>query len=63
MESAGETALKVTSMRSPQVDFVSIAKGLGVDAKRVTTVDEFILAFEHAMSHHGAFVIEVGLKL
>ena len=59
VESAGETAQRVTRMRDPKVDFPSISKGLGVDAERVSTVDEFVHVFKQALSQHGPYLIEV----
>jgi acetolactate synthase I/II/III large subunit len=38
-------ALDMVSLGNPDLDWVSLANGMGVEAKRVDTVDELILAF------------------
>lgn len=40
------------------VDFVKVAQGFGVDAKRVTTIEEFEATFKEAMSLNKPFVID-----
>jgi thiamine pyrophosphate-dependent acetolactate synthase large subunit-like protein len=43
------------------LDWVSLAKGMGVEARRVDTVDELVLAFRAGVAVKGPFLIEVVL--
>ncbi len=54
----------------PQLDFVRLAEGMGVSARRAATAPEFVAALEHALAHPGPHLIEAvvprayaGLKL
>jgi acetolactate synthase-1/2/3 large subunit len=57
----GRKALDMLSLDNPALDWVSLAKGLGVEATRVTTIDTFADAFRTALPRRGPFVIEVVL--
>jgi acetolactate synthase I/II/III large subunit len=35
----------MVNLGNPDLDWVSLAKGMGVEARRVETVDELVLAF------------------
>ena len=41
-----------------KVDFVKLAEAMGAKAKRVTTKEEFDVAFEEALKSNTTFVIE-----
>ncbi|HOJ22490.1 MAG TPA: thiamine pyrophosphate-dependent enzyme, partial [Armatimonadota bacterium] len=43
----------------PQIDFTLIARGLGVEAARVTDPEEMAKALDRALAHPGPFVLEV----
>jgi len=45
----------------PDIDFVSIAKGLGVPATRATTAEEFTEQLERALSEPGPNLVEAML--
>ena len=45
----------------PALDWVSLAKGFGVEGRRVETLEDFIAAFQHALSNPGPHLIEVAL--
>ena len=45
----------------PDLDFVSLARGMGVDAALATSADEFTLQFERAMGAPGPHLIEAVL--
>ncbi len=54
----------------PELDFVRLAEGMGVSARRAATAPEFLAALEHALAHPGPHLIEAvvprayaGLKL
>jgi acetolactate synthase-1/2/3 large subunit len=43
----------------PTIDFVSLAKGMGVPGRAVTTADEFNKALAEAIAEPGPRLIEV----
>ena len=45
-------------LNSPLLDWVSLANGMGVEAVRATTLDEFNNCFKKAMEKKGPFLIE-----
>src|SRR5882672_8160804 len=55
----GRKALDMLSLDNPALDWVSLAKGLGVEGKRVTTIDAFADAFRAGLKIRGPFLIEV----
>jgi acetolactate synthase I/II/III large subunit len=55
---AGPRALDMLDLSRPDLDFVSLAAGMGVDAVRATTAEEFNAAFARAMDTRGPQVIE-----
>ncbi len=55
----GRNARAMFDIDGPQLDWVALAKGHGVDALRVTDVDQFVAAFGAAMQTKGPFLIEV----
>ena len=56
----GPTALNMLSLDHPPIDWVSVARGLGVEARRVSTVRAFADAFRAGLEP-GPFLIEVVL--
>ena len=57
----GPKALDMLSLSNPDLDWVSLAKGMGVEARRVDTVDQLVLAFRAGVAVRGPFLIEVVL--
>ena len=57
----GPQALRNYSIGDPDLDFVALARGLGVPAARVATADEFNARFAAAMAEPGPSLIEVPL--
>jgi len=57
----GPQALRNYSIGDPDLDFVALARGLGVAAARVATADEFNTRFAAAMAESGPKLIEVPL--
>ncbi len=51
--------LSMLDLANPVIDWVSIARGMNVDACQVNTVAEFERAFAHAMATQGPYLIEV----
>jgi len=56
---AGPKALSMLDLRDPGLDFVALARGLGVEATRVETVQAFDDQFALAMRERGPRLIEV----
>jgi acetolactate synthase-1/2/3 large subunit len=57
----GPKALEMVSLGNPELDWVSLAKGMGVEGRRVETVDELVRAFRAGIAVRGPFLIEVVL--
>jgi acetolactate synthase I/II/III large subunit len=57
----GRNAAAMFDVEDPELDWVALAKGHGVEAVRVTDTDQFIVAFGEAMGRKGPFLIEVVL--
>ena len=55
---AGPQAAKLLELGDPAIDWVSLAKGLGLPAVRCTTGEEFEAAFAAAMANRGPMFIE-----
>ena len=61
MSEGDRTALSMFDLSRPEIDWVQIASGMGVEAVRVTTIEEFSAAFQSAMSQRGPRLIEAVL--
>ena len=57
----GPKALQMLSLADPDLDWPSLAKGMGVDATRVDTIDDLISTFRSAVGRRGPYLIEVCL--
>jgi acetolactate synthase I/II/III large subunit len=55
----GQRAMDMLKIDKPTIDFVSLAKGMGVGARAVTTADEFNEALAEAIAEPGPRLIEV----
>jgi acetolactate synthase-1/2/3 large subunit len=55
----GRTALDMLDLGNPDLDFVKIAAGMGVEGARATNVEEFNDLFERANRRKGPFVIDL----
>jgi acetolactate synthase-1/2/3 large subunit len=54
----GPRAKKQLDLAGPDLDFVQLAKGLGVDAVRVDSAEDMTSAFERALAEPGPHLIE-----
>lgn len=54
----GPKALELLDLGSPAIDFVKIAEGMGVSARRVTTAEELAAALAAAFSEPGPHLID-----
>ncbi|MDT7627488.1 MAG: acetolactate synthase large subunit, partial [Pseudonocardiales bacterium] len=57
-EAGGPRAKEMLDLSRPDMDFTAIAKGLGVDATRATTADEFVDQLGRALATPGPTVVE-----
>jgi acetolactate synthase-1/2/3 large subunit len=57
-EAGGPRAKDMLDLSRPDMDFTAMAKGLGVDATRATTADEFVDQLGRALATPGPTVIE-----
>ena len=54
----GQRAKDMFDLRTPALDFVALANGMGVPASRATTADELTIALEKALAEPGPTLIE-----
>ena len=57
----GPQASALTSLGDPRMDWVALAEGFGVPARRVATVGELRRAFPDAVTSDGPHLIEMAL--
>ena len=57
----GRKALDMLEIGRPDLDWVAMSKGMGVDAERVLNVEDFCRAFERGLAVQGPYLIEVVL--
>ena len=55
----GRTALDMLDLGNPDLDWTKLAEGMGVEAARVETIDDFVKAFRGGCARRGPFLIEV----
>lgn len=58
INSIGDKAASLFDIGNPDLDWVALANGYGVQAKRASTADEFTLALEEGLRHDGPYLIE-----
>jgi acetolactate synthase I/II/III large subunit len=58
-ENPGRKAHDMLSLENPTIDWVSLAEGMGVDARRVTSIDDLVKAMKAGLAHKGPYLIEV----
>jgi acetolactate synthase-1/2/3 large subunit len=57
----GRKAIDMLTLDHPPVDWVSLARGYGVEGRRAADLDEFVAAMRAALGRPGPFLIEVAL--
>jgi acetolactate synthase I/II/III large subunit len=60
-ESTGPKALDMLDLSRPDIDFATLAQGMGVPAARATTADEFVTALERGLAEPGPFLVDAVL--
>ena len=61
VEQPGPTALSLLDLSNPDLEWTDIARGMGMQARKVETVSELDEAFAEAMEQRGTCLIEVML--
>lgn len=61
-ENPGPKALSMLDLHNPELDWASLARGMGVEASRAETIEDFVSAFADAMASRGPRLIEVVLQ-
>jgi acetolactate synthase-1/2/3 large subunit len=54
----GRNAQRMLNIDEPSLDWVSMAKGMGIEAGCAETIEEFLKLFKAALSYQGPFLIE-----
>jgi acetolactate synthase-1/2/3 large subunit len=57
----GPKAFSMLDLHNPELDWGKLASGMGVEASRATSIEEFAIQFESAMKQRGPRLIEVVL--
>jgi len=60
-QNVGRKALDMLDLSRPDLDFVMLARGMGVPGERVTTMDEFNAAVARGLATPGPYLVEVML--
>jgi acetolactate synthase-1/2/3 large subunit len=60
-QNVGRKALDMLDLSRPNLDFVSLARGMGVPAERVETMEEFNTAVGRGLATPGPYLVEVML--
>jgi acetolactate synthase-1/2/3 large subunit len=55
----GKSAMEMLSLQDPSLDWVSLSKGMGVDAVRVDNIEDLVKSFKNGLKETGPFLIEV----
>jgi acetolactate synthase-1/2/3 large subunit len=58
VETVGTNARRMLDLDHPSLDWVSIARGLGVEAPRANSCEEFSDLLDSILSRRGPFLIE-----
>jgi acetolactate synthase-1/2/3 large subunit len=54
----GGAARRLLTLNDPDINWVDIARGMGVDGKAATTAEELVELIEYANTRSGPFLIE-----
>lgn len=60
-QNVGRKALDMLDLGRPDLDFVRLARGMGVPGERVETMEEFNHALAHGLAEPGPYLVEVML--
>jgi acetolactate synthase-1/2/3 large subunit len=57
----GRKALDMLTLDDPPIDWVSLARGFGVEARRIDTLEGLIAGIRAGLARRGPFLVEVAL--
>jgi acetolactate synthase-1/2/3 large subunit len=57
----GRKALDMLSLADPDLDWVAIARGMGVPGSRAASIEDLVRAFRAGLATQGPYLIEVAL--
>ncbi len=60
-QNVGRKALDMLDIDRPTLDFVALARGMGVPGERVEDMDEFNAALARGLAHKGPYLVEAVL--
>ncbi len=60
-ESPGPKALDMLDLSRPDLDFATLAQGMGVPAARATTADDLVAALERGLAEPGPYLVDAVL--
>ncbi len=60
-QNVGRKALDMLDLSRPDLDFVALARGMGVPGERVDTMDEFNAAVARGLAATGPYLVEAML--
>jgi acetolactate synthase-1/2/3 large subunit len=55
----GQRAADMLTLDRPHLDWVSLARGLGVEGARAATLDEFTAQLKRAFAQRGPYLVEL----
>jgi acetolactate synthase-1/2/3 large subunit len=55
----GRNATDMLTLDRPGLDWVTIAKGYGVESGRATNLDELAVQFKRGLDRHGPYLVEL----
>jgi acetolactate synthase-1/2/3 large subunit len=61
VDNFGSNASRMLNLTEPDIDWVSLSKGMGVEAGRAQTVEQFDRLLEKALAQVGPFLIEASI--
>ena len=59
VDNPGKSAMEMLSLKDPALDWISMSKGMGVDAVKVENIEDLVKYFKHGLKEKGPFLIEV----
>ncbi len=59
VKNPGPSAINMLSLNNPSLNWVSLSKGMGIDARKVKNADQLLNVFKEALSIKGPYLIEV----
>ena len=59
VQNPGPSAINMLTLNNPSLDWVSLSKGMGIDAKKVHDTAQLYSVFKDALNSQGPFLIEV----